>query len=149
MFLPVIPRWRSQNPAVRTCHPPETHTLQHGAHTWNALPPVGCLRVMLSCFTNCSPLFLQYLSCLTTSRSLTDKLAFDVGLQEDSTGSFRTLMQTVSRTCWFQLLNCTCLSQERPAGGPSIQPPSRGLKERRSGWEMTSFLSVFLQSVTW
>lgn len=29
---------------------------------------------------------LQYLSCLTTSRSLTDKLAFDVGLQEDSTG---------------------------------------------------------------
>ena len=28
----------------------------------------------------------QYLSCLTTSRSLTDKLAFDVGLQEDSTG---------------------------------------------------------------
>jgi len=31
---------------------------------------------------------LQYLSCLTTSRSLTDKLAFDVGLQEDSTGGF-------------------------------------------------------------
>lgn len=30
---------------------------------------------------------LQYLSCLTTSRSLTDKLAFDVGLQEDSTGT--------------------------------------------------------------
>ncbi|KAG9348369.1 hypothetical protein JZ751_002104, partial [Albula glossodonta] len=28
----------------------------------------------------------MYLSCLTTSRSLTDKLAFDVGLQEDSTG---------------------------------------------------------------
>ncbi|XP_010766590.1 ryanodine receptor 1-like, partial [Notothenia coriiceps] len=27
----------------------------------------------------------MYLSCLTTSRSLTDKLAFDVGLQEDST----------------------------------------------------------------
>lgn len=31
----------------------------------------------------------QYLSCLTTSRSLTDKLAFDVGLQEDSTGTFK------------------------------------------------------------
>ncbi|KAG7217306.1 hypothetical protein INR49_027850 [Caranx melampygus] len=28
----------------------------------------------------------MYLCCLTTSRSLTDKLAFDVGLQEDSTG---------------------------------------------------------------
>ncbi|MGH0122917.1 UNVERIFIED_CONTAM: hypothetical protein FKN15_018584 [Acipenser sinensis] len=27
-----------------------------------------------------------YLTCLTTSRSQTDKLAFDVGLQEDSTG---------------------------------------------------------------
>ncbi|XP_021095480.1 ryanodine receptor 1 isoform X6 [Heterocephalus glaber] len=28
----------------------------------------------------------MYLSCLTTSRSMTDKLAFDVGLQEDATG---------------------------------------------------------------
>ncbi|KAH1181027.1 hypothetical protein KIL84_001961, partial [Mauremys mutica] len=28
----------------------------------------------------------MYLSCLTTSRSLTDKLAFDVGLQEDASG---------------------------------------------------------------
>lgn len=26
-----------------------------------------------------------------------------------------------------------CLSQVRPAGGPSIQPPNRGLKARRSG----------------
>lgn len=34
---------------------------------------------------------LQYLSCLTTSRSLTDKLAFDVGLQEDSTGDYTTI----------------------------------------------------------
>ena len=34
----------------------------------------------------CNPVSPQYLSCLTTSRSLTDKLAFDVGLQEDSTG---------------------------------------------------------------
>lgn len=28
----------------------------------------------------------QYLTCLKTSRSLTDKLSFDVGLQEDSIG---------------------------------------------------------------
>lgn len=28
----------------------------------------------------------QYLSCLTTSRSVTDKLAFDVGLQKDAAG---------------------------------------------------------------
>lgn len=31
----------------------------------------------------CQP---QYLACLKTSRSQTDKLSFDVGLQEDSTG---------------------------------------------------------------
>lgn len=45
----------------------------------NAIPDVKMLSLFLS----------QYLSCLTTSRSLTDKLAFDVGLQEDSTGGFR------------------------------------------------------------
>lgn len=37
-----------------------------------------------------TPLSLQYLSCLTTSRSMTDKLAFDVGLQEDATGAGAT-----------------------------------------------------------
>ncbi|XP_048224577.1 ryanodine receptor 1 isoform X2 [Perognathus longimembris pacificus] len=35
----------------------------------------------------------MYLSCLTTSRSLTDKLAFDVGLQEDATGE----------ACWWTM----------------------------------------------
>ncbi|KTF77564.1 hypothetical protein cypCar_00009993 [Cyprinus carpio] len=35
----------------------------------------------------------MYLSCLTTSRSLTDKLAFDVGLREDSTGE----------ACWWTI----------------------------------------------
>ncbi|XP_043918075.1 LOW QUALITY PROTEIN: ryanodine receptor 1-like [Protopterus annectens] len=35
----------------------------------------------------------MYLSCLTTSRSLTDKLAFDVGLQEDATGE----------ACWWTI----------------------------------------------
>ncbi|CAL8363589.1 unnamed protein product [Merluccius merluccius] len=35
----------------------------------------------------------MYLSCLTTSRSLTDKLAFDVGLQEDSKGE----------ACWWTI----------------------------------------------
>ncbi|PWA22351.1 hypothetical protein CCH79_00018223 [Gambusia affinis] len=35
----------------------------------------------------------MYLSCLTTSRSLTDKLAFDVGLQEDSIGE----------ACWWTI----------------------------------------------
>ncbi|XP_032882821.1 ryanodine receptor 3 isoform X4 [Amblyraja radiata] len=35
----------------------------------------------------------MYLSCLTTTRSLTDKLAFDVGLQENSTGE----------ACWWTI----------------------------------------------
>ncbi|XP_050977787.1 ryanodine receptor 1 isoform X4 [Labeo rohita] len=35
----------------------------------------------------------MYLSCLTTSRSLTDKLAFDVGLREESTGE----------ACWWTI----------------------------------------------
>lgn len=54
-------------------------------------------------------------------------------------------------TLQLQFLNVKsgCPSQERPAGGPSIQPPSKGLKVRRSGWEMTSFLSAFLQSDIW
>lgn len=29
-LLPVVTRWGSSNPAVWTCHPPETHSLQHG-----------------------------------------------------------------------------------------------------------------------
>lgn len=33
-----------------------------------------------------SALLSQYLTCLTTSRSQTDKLAFDVGLREHATG---------------------------------------------------------------
>lgn len=28
--LAVVTRWGSSNPAVWTCHPPETHSLQHG-----------------------------------------------------------------------------------------------------------------------
>uniref|UniRef100_A0A8C7FDW2 Ryanodine receptor 3 n=1 Tax=Oncorhynchus kisutch TaxID=8019 RepID=A0A8C7FDW2_ONCKI len=36
---------------------------------------------------------LQYLTCLKTSRSQTDKLSFDVGLQEDSTGE----------ACWWTI----------------------------------------------
>lgn len=44
----------------------------------SAWPSAGCVNV--SCFV------LQYLTCLKTSRSMTDKLSFDVGLQEDSTG---------------------------------------------------------------
>ncbi|KAA0711620.1 Ryanodine receptor 3 [Triplophysa tibetana] len=40
-----------------------------------------------------SSLVFQYLTCLKTSRSMTDKLSFDVGLQEDSTGE----------ACWWTI----------------------------------------------
>lgn len=53
VFFPVIPRWGAQNVAVRTRHPPETHSLQHGEHTWHAVLPVAPLRVMSSHFINC------------------------------------------------------------------------------------------------
>ncbi|TNN21658.1 hypothetical protein EYF80_068230 [Liparis tanakae] len=43
---------------------------------------------------------------------------------------------------------CRKIPQERPAGGPSTPPPSRGLRGRRSGWETTSSSSVFPQSDT-
>ncbi|XP_026571145.1 ryanodine receptor 1-like [Pseudonaja textilis] len=39
----------------------------------------------------------MYLSCLTTSRSLTDKLAFDVGLQEDASDS------NPGEACWWTI----------------------------------------------
>lgn len=57
------------------------------------------------------PLFmLQYLSCLTTSRSLTDKLAFDVGLQEDSTGGYalHCLLSPHTRRCSFLYYKPIC-----------------------------------------
>lgn len=98
-FSSVVTRWWSQNPAVRTCYPPETHPLQHGGNFYHSLSlekavPLPVFEIVLEFLSSqdtiCFPLFfsLQYLSCLTTSRSLTDKLAFDVGLQEDSTGCF-------------------------------------------------------------
>lgn len=46
-------------------------------------------------------LSLQYLSCLTTSRSLTDKLAFDVGLQEDSIG--KTFLNLHLHDYWYSV----------------------------------------------
>lgn len=36
----------------------------------------------------CCLFYVQYLSCLSSSQSSTDKLAFDVGLQEDKTGIY-------------------------------------------------------------
>lgn len=40
----------------------------------------------------CCVCWPQYLACLKTSRSQTDKLSFDVGLQEDSTGKRKALI---------------------------------------------------------
>ncbi|KAK1793405.1 hypothetical protein P4O66_011783 [Electrophorus voltai] len=41
----------------------------------------------------------MYLTCLKTSRSLTDKLSFDVGLQEDSTGK----QLQICEACWWTI----------------------------------------------
>lgn len=78
---PVVPGWRSSHLALRSRHPAEAQPLSHGE---------TALHFNLKSDGRSGPkenLCPQYLSCLTTSRSLTDKLAFDVGLQEDSTGN--------------------------------------------------------------
>lgn len=70
------------------------------------------------CFHLCvqtphSPPLPQYLTCLKTSRSLTDKLSFDVGLQEHSTGAalaWTPIIKTVrqwSQIHWFKTYTVT------------------------------------------
>lgn len=59
-------------------------------HSYSGMVSV-CLCVCLCthvcvCVTYVLCFSLQYLCCLSTARSSTDKLAFDVGLQEDTTG---------------------------------------------------------------
>lgn len=84
------------------------HTHSSMVSTFTIKCVLSSQSIMVSHGLTCmSSLFftLQYLSCLTTSRSLTDKLAFDVGLQEDSTGGVAlgcTLFPTyVSLDFWF------------------------------------------------
>ncbi|XP_053238582.1 ryanodine receptor 2 isoform X4 [Podarcis raffonei] len=43
----------------------------------------------------------MYLCCLSTSRTSMDKLAFDVGLQEDTTGQWRPSLQ--GEACWWTI----------------------------------------------
>lgn len=85
LHFSVFSRRRSSYTAVRACHPSETSPLRNGKtgqfHHIYLLPSTLTGHIINTI------LFLQYLSCLTTSRSLTDKLAFDVGLQEDSIGN--------------------------------------------------------------
>lgn len=156
LFFSVFTRWRPQNPAVRTRHPAQAHPLQHG-DSFSPLPSTCILRMKRFCCQlrpSCRRLStalsllssLQYLSCLTTSRSLTDKLAFDVGLQEDSTGTFSFFRTSAFLECYAER---AAGFQARPAGGPSTPPPSRGLRARRSEWVMTSSLSAFPQRDIW
>ena len=79
--------------------------------TWAAACEQGLLQYKCVCdalFRVCWP---QYLACLKTSRSQTDKLSFDVGLQEDSTGK-RTPMARFAFIHLFPsfiLSGCVCL----------------------------------------
>lgn len=81
-----------------------------------------------SCFT------LQYLTCLKTSRSLTDKLSFDVGLQEDSVGTvWLTLYRVRSAFCCFLI-----------EASPPEWPLLVGLTLTRNQWPMEeTLLTVF------
>ena len=70
-----------------------TATLKAGCEQGHLL--CVCVRVCV-CLTALSHVvwcvcWPQYLACLKTSRSQTDKLSFDVGLQEDSTGKRKAL----------------------------------------------------------
>lgn len=100
----------------------------------------------------CYPSFHAAVPELSDYFALTDRqVGFWCGLARRLHRWLCTLLHIISRISQFRFLNSKsiCPSQERPAGGPSIQPPSKGLKARRSGWGMTSFLSVFLQNDTW
>lgn len=59
---------------------------------------LGCIETSLKMACSQTPPnsfpLPQYLTCLKTSRSLTDKLSFDVGLQEHSTGAVKALTCT-------------------------------------------------------
>lgn len=81
----VIPGWGTQDAPVWPCHPAPAHAQRHGEYIskGSRAGAGGSVRQDEAH----SPLQPQYLSCLTTSRSMTDKLAFDVGLQEDATGT--------------------------------------------------------------
>lgn len=108
-------------------------------------PSAGCVKV--SCFV------LQYLTCLKTSRSMTDKLSFDVGLQEDSTGEawlfgVNLFSQYVISRLQDDLESSDdlCFLQVRPVGGRSIPRLNRDPRGRKCVSEMISFSSAFHRS---
>ncbi|TKS86518.1 Ryanodine receptor 2 [Collichthys lucidus] len=60
---------------------------------WGGKPYPGDVCPKLEVITGGAKVLAEYLACLKTSRSQTDKLSFDVGLQEDSTGE----------ACWWTI----------------------------------------------
>lgn len=59
--------------------------------TWLSVSEALASRIIHLLWLHVCVCWPQYLACLKTSRSQTDKLSFDVGLQEDSTGKRGTL----------------------------------------------------------
>lgn len=136
---------RTQNITVRSRHPPQTLLQWNGEET---LISHAKILNFTSSVTQLALVF-QYLTCLKTSRSMTDKLSFDVGLQEDSTGKnrleFWAYISTDAVFCFLHV--CVRVFQVRPAGGPFTRRPNRDLKERKFVSVMISFSSVFHPNV--
>lgn len=59
------------------------------------------ISVDMATLASCVCFSLQYLTCLTTSRSQTDKLAFDVGLQENAAGMDALESCTLTLDVWW------------------------------------------------
>lgn len=84
---------------------------------------------------------LQYLTCLKTSRSLTDKLSFDVGLQAHSTGGLWTRVHVGSLTLhkqWVLIKTtsrlCLCRRGLLVDDPPSIQAEVRRREGAHRRW---------------
>lgn len=73
----------------------------------NVISTLSIWHINSSTWTRSCVCCPQYLACLKTSRSQTDKLSFDVGLQEDSTGKTTPLAQfAFIHLFFFRFLSC-------------------------------------------
>lgn len=147
LLLPVISRWGSPNPVIWPCHPSETYSLQYGEHIYSQQSQYVCLWIVWS---TCH--LTHYPFCCSTWAVWLLHAPWQTNwLLMWACRKTPQVCVLMSQTSWYRFVysKSICLSQEKPVGGPSIQPPNKDPKARRSGWEMTSFLSVFLQSDTW
>lgn len=94
------------DPALRSCHSP-TPLLQWNGERQQFDMVYGKKTKHLTLVY----FIQQYLTCLKTSRSLTDKLSFDVGLQEDSIGTNKSCKSCLLYLVGTNVSICSCLCQ--------------------------------------